>query len=92
MTNRTIEFLFDAEDHVKIEAATDAVKVDSAMGYLMQWNMSLSHVRIMIDARDPEITALYYMFKPEPDNRGQWPRPDYVIGAVWHGDHFGFHS
>jgi hypothetical protein len=93
MTNRTIEFLFDADDYLNIEMATDPLKVEGAMGYLMQWNLTYTHVRMIIRAgHDPEIVALYYGDIPEPDNRGQWPRPDYAIGAVWHGDHFGFHS
>ena len=92
MTKRTIEFLFDADDYLGIEMATDPLKVESAMGYLMQWNLTLTHVRMMIRSND-EIVALYYSDIPEPSPiDGQWPRPDYAIGAVWHGDHFGFHS
>ncbi len=93
MTNRTIEFLFDAEEQAKMELATDPYKVDGAIGYLTQWNLGQhSYVRISMSSRDLEIAAWYYINKPEPDARGQWPRPDYAIGSVWHGDHFGFHS
>jgi hypothetical protein len=91
MINRTIEFLFDREDQAALEQATDPTEVLTAMGYLLQWNFSLPHVRLMITA-DDELKALYYKDKPEPDSHGRWPRPNYVIAAVWHDDHFGIHS
>ena len=91
MTNRTIEFLFDHNDQAALEQATDTDGVLAAMGYLLQWNLSLPHVRLMITATD-DLTALYYKDKPGPDRNGRWPRPDYVIAAVWHDDHFGMHS
>jgi hypothetical protein len=37
-----------------------------------------------VDAASPELVAVY--------GSSTHPAVRYVIGAVWHGDHFGFHS
>ncbi len=92
---RTIEFCFDGMDLQQMREATNVVAVETALGYLTSWNMNIGHVRItMTLASDcAELCASYYRdgVAPSPLD-GQRPAPVYVIGAVWHGDHFGFHS
>ena len=61
-------------------------EVQAAIGYLSQWSSASEHyprATLWFDPKEREITATY--FKTD-DTVG------YVIGAVWHGDHFGFHS
>lgn len=61
--------------------------IRDALGYLSLWNWSsFPHVNIAImgKAGDMELTALYRKDAEGPAT--------YVIGAVWHEDHFGYHS
>jgi hypothetical protein len=54
----------------------------AAVGYLSTWNMNYPRVEIYnIDGTD--LVANYY------DKNGTHK---YQIGAVWHKDHYGFHS
>lgn len=67
-------------------AETDAREVQNAIGYLSQWCIDTGHfpkVTLFVSVKEQEITATYY--RPNGD-------AGYVIGAVWHGEHFGFHS
>ena len=57
-------------------------KVQSAIGYLSTWNLSYPICNIYTDG-DTDFTAVYL------DDTGT---RQYVIGAVWHGEHYGFHS
>ena len=62
-------------------------KIRDAIGYLSLWNWStFPHVNIVLmgNAGQMELIASYY--KEEGGQLG------YVIAAIWHGDHFGFHS
>jgi ABC-type Fe2+-enterobactin transport system substrate-binding protein len=89
MTDRTIELNIDADTMVAIAEITGNVELFKAIGYLSQWNLSMAKVRILGGVYDgnPEIIATYWR------HTGNDPQPiAYQIGAVWHGDHFGFHS
>jgi hypothetical protein len=85
MTDRTIELCIDAGTLATIAEITGNKKLCCAIGYLSQWNLSIPKVSIIggVYSGNPELTANYW-------------RADgtfaYQIGAVWHGDHFGFHS
>lgn len=60
--------------------------VFTAIGYLAQWaiaGQNYPNVRITVQ-NDGEMLAVYT--NPEDSTKR------YVIGAVWHGDHYGFHS
>jgi hypothetical protein len=55
-----------------------------AIGYLSTWNMTFPRAVILTDSYgDSGLIAHYYR---EDGSHG------YAIAAVWHGDHFGFHS
>ena len=61
--------------------------IRNALGYLSLWNWSsFPHVDIVLmgGAGEMELIASYRKEKGGPAG--------YAIGAVWHGDHFGFHS
>jgi hypothetical protein len=81
---RNIQYAFDAVELNAVHHATDYKQVESALGYLSSWNMSFPIVTIYI-AGDEEIRAVYY-------NKADDKRAGYVLAAVWHDDHFGFHS
>lgn len=62
------------------------VEFTQAVGYLSTWCVasdSYPKVTLYANERDMEITATYW----KPDGK-----LGYVIGAVWHDGHFGFHS
>lgn len=63
-------------------AQTDYIQLMDAIGYLSTWNMDYPVVDIFADG-DTDLVAIYC------DDYGE---RQYVIGAVWHGDHFGYHS
>ena len=89
MTDRTIELCIDPDTLVAIAEITGNAELFKAIGYLSQWNMPLAKVRIIGGVYDgnPEIIATYWR------HAGNDPQPiAYQLGAVWHGDHFGFHS
>lgn len=65
---------------------TDGRKVYEAIGYLSTWSpVGYPICEITISGDEYEMVAVY--FDQERDHTRR-----YVIGAVWHGDHFGFHS
>lgn len=82
---RTIQFEPDAVILTEMTQETGHKELWQAIGYLSQWDITYPHVQIWANMRDgPELTAVY---------RAQADGPvGYAIGAVWHGDHFGFHS
>ena len=83
---RIIDMQLDAVTKTKIAEITGHDKLNEAIGYLAGWNMSFPHLAIGGGVFDgnPELLATY--------RRGADVSECYVIGAVWHGDHFGFHS
>jgi hypothetical protein len=65
---------------------TDGRKVYEAIGYLSTWSpISYPICEITISGDEFEMTAVYYNAERDYTRRA-------VIGAVWHEDHFGFHS
>ena len=89
MTDRTIRFGIDADTLVNIAEITGNVELFRAIGYLTQWatgSDKYAYVEIIGGVYDgnPEIIATY-----RKEERGPIT---YQIGAIWHGDHFGFHS
>ncbi len=61
--------------------------IRAALGYLSLWNWSsFPHVDIVLMGRKGDMELCAYYRKEEGGPAG------YTIGAVWHGDHFGFHS
>lgn len=61
--------------------------IRSALGYLSLWNWSsypVVDICLMGRAGEMELLAFY---RKEPGGPA-----GYTIGAVWHDDHFGFHS
>lgn len=81
---RTVEIFMGQEEHEKIEAITGSKELFKALGYLSTWaSDSYPKVNIYANANDGELTACYL---DKDGNRG------YVIGAIWHGDYYGFHS
>jgi len=91
MTDRTIELAIDADTLMALADASSNAELFKAIGYLSQWNMNMAKVRINAcmyeSCGNPEIIATYWRHNTtEPQTIA------YQIGAVWHGDHFGFHS
>ncbi len=80
---RTVELCFNAVELTELKQKTEAEKAVEAIGYLSQWNFTFPSVEIRISSDREELIASYY------DAVGKC---SYVIGAVWHSDHFGFHS
>ena len=87
-TNRTVEFGLEPETLTAIAEITGNQELFQAIGYLSQWSLPLSRVRIIGGVYDgnPELVATYWRHSTEGEPIA------YQIGAVWHGDHFGFHS
>lgn len=79
---RTITIHMDAVTQNKMIEAADPDLWWRALGYLSTWNMTYPTVDIYQDG-ETDMTAVY---SDEQGNRR------YVIGAVWHEDHYGFHS
>lgn len=79
---REITIYMDATQITTMREATDAKEWTMAIGYLSMWNLTYPRCAIWPDG-DTDMVAIYY---DENDERG------YVIGAVWHDDHYGFHS
>jgi hypothetical protein len=84
---RTIELQLTSEDMANI--AKDLPGCDwkplwAAIGYLASWAAhTYPIVRIYRDGNGPDIAAVYLKADGELG---------YVIGAVWHDTHYGFHS
>lgn len=74
-------------DHSQLTEVAMAIgghwdKLWHALGYLSSWNTSYPTVEIYQDGMT-DFTAVY------KDDKGDIK---YVIGAVWHDTHYGFHS
>ena len=81
--NRTIDLGLSSEDMITIaESIGTWDKLWEAIGYLSTWNQSYPKVCIYRD-RDNDLLAVYL------NDAGE---TKYAIGAVWHDDHYGFHS
>lgn len=85
MTKRTIELLITQGQLTEIAVEIDTWdKLWAAIGYLSTWSAdSYPTVRIYRDGKGPDMAAVYLKGDGELG---------YVIGAVWHDDHYGFHS
>jgi hypothetical protein len=80
---RTVNLNLTAEDMITIaESIGTWDKLWTAIGYLSTWNLSYPTVNIFRDRGD-DLVAVYL------NDAGE---TKYVIGAVWHGEHYGFHS
>jgi len=65
---------------------TSVGKVYDAIGYLSTWSpIGYPFCEISISGDEHELIAVYFNAERDYTRR-------YVIGAVWHEDHFGFHS
>jgi hypothetical protein len=81
--NRTIDLCLSTSDMIEIAASIGTYdKLWEAIGYLSSWNQSYPKVCIYRDRGD-DLYAIYLNAEGETK---------YVIGAVWHDDHYGFHS
>lgn len=61
--------------------------IREALGYLSLWNWTgYPHVDIVLMGREGNMELCAYYRNEAGGPAG------YVIGAVWHGTHFGFHS
>ena len=90
----------------RAEAINAHHEVHKAIGYLSTWAIPsddsadttspYSHVRITCadtGARgEPELVACFYFSADNAPGAVNPQRPTYVIGAIWHDDHWGFHS
>ena len=84
--NRQVNLNINAVTLTEIVQETGHKELQNALGYLMQWNLSFRYLTLFANMRDgPEIIGMY-------SNDPEKPADGYVIGAIWHGDHFGFHS
>ena len=83
--SRVINLHINAVDKTKVCETSGASKFFDAIGYLSTWNMTYPTVDIYI-ADSGEVPELFARYLDESGDS------KYVIGAVWHGDHFGFHS
>lgn len=85
MAIRTANLNFTADAWETLIQQTEAHKAHDALAYLTVWALaSYAHVTVYISTRDPEMVAIY--------RKQEGEAPGYTIGAVWHDDHFGFHS
>jgi hypothetical protein len=83
-TDRTITINLTGEDMIQVaESIGTWDKLWQAIGYLSSWNMSYPNVVIYREPKSPDLVAVY----SDTERNVK-----YVIGAVWHDDHYGFHS
>jgi hypothetical protein len=81
--SRVVNYQFNAADLSQLQGETDYAQVNAALGYLTTWNFTFPTVNITIARDYQEMTAVYLT---ENGKCG------YVIGAVWNGVSFGYHS
>ena len=80
---RTVELNLTSVDMITIADSIGTWdKLWEAIGYLSTWNLSYPVVNIFKD-RDNDLVAVY---------RTQYGNKQYVIGAVWNGTDYGYHS
>jgi len=81
--DRTITLCIDNNQLTEIAETIGAWdKLQAAIGYLSTWNTNYPVCKIFCDGKT-DLVALYY------NDVGERA---YVIGAVWHETHYGFHS
>lgn len=81
---RIVTIYMDSTAMTEMKEATDPKAWQEAIGYLSTWNLTFPTVEIYVDtSNSTDMVAVYFN---EQGQRG------YVIGAVWHEDHYGFHS
>jgi hypothetical protein len=85
---RTVILQGTAEDWQRLRDSTTPAEVEHAIAYLSTWALDgYDKATLFINNDHTEVTAIYdNSVHPVPGTR------TYVIGAIWHGDHFGFHS
>jgi hypothetical protein len=82
---RTVNIQIESDKFVEIAAEVGYDKLYEAIGYLSTWSImgtGYDTVTIFHD-RDLDLVAMYAR-----NDGGQ----HYIIGAVWHEDHYGYHS
>lgn len=79
---RQVHIYMDAVTQTTMQHETDYKDWTRAIGYLSTWNMTFPTCNIYPDGK----TDMVAVYLNEAGERG------YTIGAVWHGDHYGFHS
>lgn len=80
---RTVKLYIGQGRMTEVAVAIDSwEKLWHAVGYLSSWNTTYPTVEIYQDGMT-DLVAVYF------DAAGECR---YVIGAVWHDDHYGFHS
>jgi hypothetical protein len=83
MNTRTITLNLTDNDIEEITGFVGQDNFQAAIGYLSTWNTAYPYVQIYRDGKDIDLVATYR------DVEGD---RSYVLGAVWHDDHYGFHS
>ena len=81
-TPRAVTIHMDREQISDMQDLTDCKDWYRAVGYLSTWNLTYPICNIFADGK----TDMVAVYKTTTGERG------YTIGAVWHGDHYGFHS
>lgn len=79
---RQVTIHLNAVEQMEMQHGTDMTEWYRAIGRLSTWNMSFPTCDIYADGK----TDMVAVYRNEQGERG------YVIGAVWHDDHYGFHS
>ena len=80
---RTVTLSLTAEDMIQIAGSIGTWdKLWAAIGYLSTWNTNYPTVNIFRDGGD-DLVAVY---------RTLIGNKQYVIGAVWNGTDYGYHS
>ena len=83
MTQRKVTLSLTNEDMIQIAQSIGTWdKLWTAIGYLSTWNLSYPTVNIFGDGGD-DLVAVY---------RNDAGEKTYVIGAVWNGTDYGYHS
>ena len=73
----------DAVQMTQIREIVGPEAFNVTIGYLSTWNMTFPTCEIYLDRDMPDLQAHYC----DADGNCR-----YVIGAIWHDDHYGFHS
>ena len=87
---RTVNHHFDAGKLESLAETTSMAEVYRALGYLSAWNMTgypVVDLAICGEPTDSEPMEILAYYRKEAG-----AVPGYVIGAVWNGERFGFHS
>jgi hypothetical protein len=84
---RTVTLNMDSAVQSLMRLKTNQTEWYRAIGYLSSWNMTFAHCDIYVDGAT-DMVAVYR------DRQGEHEQGErsYTIGAVWHDDHYGFHS